>query len=126
MSDIIIDPTNTDIMYLATGDADGGDTYSIGILKSIDGGLTWDSLSATATNTPQSFDDDFANFSEPTGFASSVSSFIDNISIFHTGNIMSPLGPGSWMQDLGFWMQHPGYSFARETCWSPSIGLQKY
>jgi hypothetical protein len=42
VSDIIIDPTNTDIMYLATGDADGGDTYSIGILKSIDGGLTWD------------------------------------------------------------------------------------
>ncbi len=30
----------------------------------------------------KSFDDDFANFSEPTGFASSVSSFIDNISIF--------------------------------------------
>ena len=42
VSDVIIDPTNTDIMYLATGDGDGHDTYSIGILKSIDGGLTWD------------------------------------------------------------------------------------
>ena len=42
VSDIIIDPTNTDIMYMATGDADGGDTYSIGVLKSIDGGLNWD------------------------------------------------------------------------------------
>ncbi|MFL5754464.1 MAG: WD40/YVTN/BNR-like repeat-containing protein, partial [Bacteroidia bacterium] len=40
-SDLAIDPTNTNIMYLATGDRDAGDTYSIGILKSIDGGLTW-------------------------------------------------------------------------------------
>lgn len=40
-SDLAIDPTNTDIMYLATGDGDGADTYTVGILKSIDGGLTW-------------------------------------------------------------------------------------
>lgn len=41
VSDIAIDPTNSQIMYLATGDKDGGDTYSYGILKSIDGGTTW-------------------------------------------------------------------------------------
>lgn len=41
VSDIAIDPTNSQIMYLASGDKDGGDTYSYGILKSIDGGLTW-------------------------------------------------------------------------------------
>lgn len=40
-SDVAIDPTNTSIMYLATGDNDGSDTYSIGVLKSIDGGATW-------------------------------------------------------------------------------------
>ncbi|MES2566045.1 MAG: T9SS type A sorting domain-containing protein [Bacteroidota bacterium] len=40
-SDLAIDPINTNIMYLATGDIDAGDTYSIGILKSIDGGVTW-------------------------------------------------------------------------------------
>ncbi len=40
-SDLVIDPTNPNIMYLATGDGDAGDTYSIGVLKSIDGGLTW-------------------------------------------------------------------------------------
>lgn len=39
--DVAIDPSNTNIIYIATGDVDGGDTYSIGILKSIDGGLTW-------------------------------------------------------------------------------------
>ncbi|MBP7810168.1 MAG: T9SS type A sorting domain-containing protein [Bacteroidia bacterium] len=40
-SDLVIDPTNPNIMYLATGDGDAGDTYSIGVLKSTDGGLTW-------------------------------------------------------------------------------------
>ncbi|MCP4220571.1 MAG: hypothetical protein GY765_38445, partial [bacterium] len=38
---IVIDPNNTNIMYLATGDGDGYDTYSIGILKSTNGGVTW-------------------------------------------------------------------------------------
>ena len=40
-SDLAINPTNTNIMYLATGDVDAGDTYSTGVLKSLDGGLTW-------------------------------------------------------------------------------------
>lgn len=41
-SDLAIDYTNPDIMYLATGDRDASDSYSIGILKSSDGGYTWD------------------------------------------------------------------------------------
>lgn len=41
VNDIAIDPTNPNIMYIATGDDDGGDTYTVGVLKSIDGGLTW-------------------------------------------------------------------------------------
>lgn len=40
-SDLCIDHTNTQTMYLATGDNDAGDTYSIGVLKSTDGGQTW-------------------------------------------------------------------------------------
>lgn len=47
IADIAIDPTNSNIMYIATGDADGGDTYSIGILKSIDGGNTWNTTGLT-------------------------------------------------------------------------------
>ena len=41
VSDVLIDPTNTNIMYLATGDGDAGNTKSIGVLKSINGGATW-------------------------------------------------------------------------------------
>ncbi|MCE3227011.1 MAG: hypothetical protein K0S32_1562 [Bacteroidetes bacterium] len=40
-SDLAIDPTNTTIMYLATGDGDAGDTRSTGVLKSTDGGNSW-------------------------------------------------------------------------------------
>ena len=38
---IAIDPTNTNVMYIGTGDQDASDTYGVGVLKSIDGGLTW-------------------------------------------------------------------------------------
>ena len=41
ISDLAIDPQNTNIMYLATGDRDAGDTYSFGLMKSTDGGFTW-------------------------------------------------------------------------------------
>ncbi len=42
-ADVVIDPTNVNIMYLATGDAEGliSSTNSIGVLKSTDGGATW-------------------------------------------------------------------------------------
>lgn len=41
IGDISIDPTNTNIMYIGTGDADATDSYSAGVLKSTDGGMTW-------------------------------------------------------------------------------------
>jgi hypothetical protein len=46
-SDLAIDPTNTLVMYLATGDGDAGDTRSTGVLKSTDGGNTWASTGLT-------------------------------------------------------------------------------
>jgi len=48
-ADLAIDPTNTQIMYLATGNWEN-DRRSIGVLKSIDGGANWipTSLSWTA------------------------------------------------------------------------------
>jgi PKD repeat protein len=41
ISDIVVNPVNPDILYIATGDRDGPDIYSVGILKSTDGGNTW-------------------------------------------------------------------------------------
>ena len=52
VSDIAVHPTNPNILYIATGDGDmgslsaltggaNGDTKSVGILKSTDGGATW-------------------------------------------------------------------------------------
>ncbi|MGZ3902597.1 MAG: T9SS type A sorting domain-containing protein [Bacteroidia bacterium] len=38
---LAVDPTNTNVMYLSTGDRDGNDNYSVGLLKSTDGGATW-------------------------------------------------------------------------------------
>jgi PKD repeat protein len=51
-SDIAINPTNTLIQYLATGDGEASDTYSIGVLKTTNGGTTWlpSGLSWVVTN----------------------------------------------------------------------------
>ena len=48
-SDIVFSESNPNIVYAATGDRDGGDTYSVGILKSFDGGLSWQTTGLTFT-----------------------------------------------------------------------------
>lgn len=47
VSDIAVHPQNPDIQYVATGDGNGSDTYSIGVLKSTDGGLTYQTTGLT-------------------------------------------------------------------------------
>ena len=42
VSDIAVNPNNPDEIYIITGDRDGGDTYSYGLMKSEDGGNTFD------------------------------------------------------------------------------------
>ena len=41
VSAIIVDPITPQTVYIATGDGDASDNYSIGVLKSTDGGTTW-------------------------------------------------------------------------------------
>ena len=49
VSAIAIDPLHPDTMYIGTGDRDAGDTYSIGVLKTVDGGQTWTTTGLTMT-----------------------------------------------------------------------------
>lgn len=41
VSGIAIDHSNPQIIYIGTGDRDGFDTYGVGVLKSTNGGTTW-------------------------------------------------------------------------------------
>jgi photosystem II stability/assembly factor-like uncharacterized protein len=41
ISGIVIHPHSPDTIFIATGDGDGADTYSAGVLRSNDGGETW-------------------------------------------------------------------------------------
>ena len=51
VSGIAIDPTNTNIIYCATGDGDGVSTYSMGVIKSTDGGANWSPTGLSWTTT---------------------------------------------------------------------------
>lgn len=53
ISGIAIDPNNSNIIYIATGDDDAMDTYSVGVLKSLDGGISWNKtgLDFSTTNS---------------------------------------------------------------------------
>jgi len=51
VTDIAIVPNDTSIVFIATGDSDAQDTYSTGVMKSTDGGLTWNT---TGLNWTQS------------------------------------------------------------------------
>lgn len=41
VSSIEVSPTNSNIVYISTGDDDANDSFSDGLFKSTDGGLTW-------------------------------------------------------------------------------------
>ena len=52
VSGITIDPTNTDILYIATGDDDYNNALSVGIWKSTDAGANWQQTGLNPSNTP--------------------------------------------------------------------------
>ncbi len=51
VSGIAVDYSNSNTIYVATGDKDGGNTYSVGVLKSTDGGTTWNTTGLSFNNT---------------------------------------------------------------------------
>ncbi|MEQ6123679.1 T9SS type A sorting domain-containing protein [Pseudotenacibaculum sp. MALMAid0570] len=50
VSGIAIDHTNSDIIYIATGDDDANDSYAVGVWKSTDGGTTWNNTGVISPN----------------------------------------------------------------------------
>ena len=61
VSGIAIDYNNSNIIYIATGDDDAGDTYSIGVLKSTDGGATWNTTGLGASTSLFRMNDIYIN-----------------------------------------------------------------
>ena len=57
VSGIAVDYNNSNTIYIATGDDDAGDTYSIGVWKSTDGGITWNATWLDPNNSPDSLTD---------------------------------------------------------------------
>ena len=55
VSGIAIDPNNSNVIYISTGDDDAGDSYSIGVLKSTDGGITWNQTGSLGSITGANF-----------------------------------------------------------------------
>ncbi|HFS67313.1 MAG TPA: T9SS type A sorting domain-containing protein [Flavobacteriia bacterium] len=64
VSGIAIDPNNSDIIYIATGDDDANDTYSVGVMKSIDGGITWNTTGLQFTNSGETSGEIYINPSD--------------------------------------------------------------
>ncbi len=61
VSGIAVDYNDSNIIYIATGDDDANDSYSIGILRSTDGGMTWNETGMNASNAPGTTTDLFIN-----------------------------------------------------------------
>lgn len=56
VSGIAIHPTNSNIIYIATGDDDAGDSSAVGVWKSTDGGATWNNT-GTLLGNPNSMNE---------------------------------------------------------------------
>ena len=52
VSGIAVDYSNSNVIYIATGDKDAGDSYSVGVYKSTDGGLTWNATGVMGSSNP--------------------------------------------------------------------------
>ncbi len=53
VSGIAIDPSNPNTIYISTGDDDAADSYSIGVYKSTNGGVSWQQTGLNPSNTNQ-------------------------------------------------------------------------
>lgn len=57
VSGVAVDFNDSNIVYIATGDDDAGDSVSVGVWKSTDGGETWKETGLNPNNSPSSMND---------------------------------------------------------------------
>ncbi|WP_250433829.1 T9SS type A sorting domain-containing protein [Hanstruepera flava] len=57
VSGIAVDYNDSNTIYIATGDDDAGDSSCVGVMKSTDGGMTWNTTGLSPVNTPGSMND---------------------------------------------------------------------
>ena len=98
-------PGKENIWYFGTGENRGSylsdvSVYGNGIFKSIDGGLSWDSLPVTTSNTPTVLDGDFDfTFSIKTDISNDT---LDVVYVATRGDIYRTEDGGtSWEKELG-------------------------
>jgi Secretion system C-terminal sorting domain/Thrombospondin type 3 repeat len=57
VSGIAVDYNDSNTIYIATGDDDAGDSFSVGVWKSTDGGTTWSQTGLNPSNAPNRMND---------------------------------------------------------------------
>jgi photosystem II stability/assembly factor-like uncharacterized protein len=57
VSGIAVDYNDSQTIYIATGDDDAGDSFSVGVWKSTDGGTTWSQTGLNPSNAPNRMND---------------------------------------------------------------------
>ncbi len=108
---IVVDPNNADIIYIGTGDMDGRDANSIGVLKSYDGGDTWNmtGLVFAQSDYQQISRLEMDPFNTNTLLASTADGIYRSTDSAHT---WTEVQTGSNWNDLSFSPTIPGVAFA--------------
>ncbi|MDG1348186.1 MAG: T9SS type A sorting domain-containing protein [Flavobacteriales bacterium] len=101
VSYIAIDPINSQNMLIVTGDAHASDTYSIGILKSTDGGNSWITTSLSYNiSQEKTINKVIINPNYPdSAYAVTNSNIMTSID---GGNNWTITGPVGWWRDIEF------------------------
>ena len=112
ISSILIHPVNSQIMYIATGDGDGADTYSIGVLKSSDGGNTWNTTGLSyGVNQGKRINKLLINPNFPDSLIAATN---NGISISADGGTTWNMTKAGRMRDVEFKPNNPSVIYAAE------------
>lgn len=110
VSGIAVDYTNTNVIYILTGDGDGSSTHSVGILKTTNGGDTW--LNTELTWDPDDFVRSYKLIMHPTDHQTLFA--VTSEGIYKTvngGNIWTQKSAG-WFFDIEFKPNDPSIIYA--------------